>query len=158
MLRITGYLPAVLNPPVFRLRWQHTINAGAALNPVTAAEGKVFVSEIAISATRVFTCWTRPVALSFGASITAAFSRSIPQLRRWHRLYPDGRPRLGHLLASLPRLLLARWCSAAPTPRNGSATTLRLFTNGKVYVNGGSLWRDVWIRRLFWKHVVVSWA
>lgn len=42
----TGYLPAVLNPPVFRLRWQHTINAGAALNPVTAAEGKVFVSEI----------------------------------------------------------------------------------------------------------------
>ena len=40
-----GYVPVTLNPSAFSLRWTKTIHSGVALNPVTAADGKVFVSE-----------------------------------------------------------------------------------------------------------------
>lgn len=41
----SGYLPISLNPSIFSLRWQHRIGT-LDLNPVTAADGKVFVSEL----------------------------------------------------------------------------------------------------------------
>ena len=41
----TGYVPVRLAPTNFVLRWQKTIDAGVALNPVTEGEGKVFVTE-----------------------------------------------------------------------------------------------------------------
>lgn len=40
----TGYVPITLEPDVFTLRWERAIGSGYALNPVTAADGKVFVS------------------------------------------------------------------------------------------------------------------
>ncbi len=40
----TGYVPVSLDPADFSLRWQRSIG-GRRLNPVTAADGKVFVSE-----------------------------------------------------------------------------------------------------------------
>jgi len=42
----TGYVPVTLDPENFSLRWDRTIRSQYALNPVTAAEGKVFVSEL----------------------------------------------------------------------------------------------------------------
>lgn len=42
--RHSGYAPISLEPEVFSLRWQRTLVPGAPLNPVTAADGKVFVS------------------------------------------------------------------------------------------------------------------
>ncbi len=41
----TGYVPVSLAPTNFVLRWQKTIDAGVALNPVTEGDGKVFVTE-----------------------------------------------------------------------------------------------------------------
>lgn len=41
----TGYLPMTLNPDEFSLRWEKQVGSFD-LNPVTAADGKVFVSEI----------------------------------------------------------------------------------------------------------------
>jgi sugar lactone lactonase YvrE len=41
----TGYVPVSLKPSTFALRWVQTIQSGVALNPVTAADGKVFVSQ-----------------------------------------------------------------------------------------------------------------
>jgi outer membrane protein assembly factor BamB len=40
----TGYVPTTLEPEVFTLRWQRTVGPGRALEPVAAADGKVFVS------------------------------------------------------------------------------------------------------------------
>lgn len=40
----TGYLPMSLDPEDFSLRWEQPIGNGYTLNPVTAANGKVFVS------------------------------------------------------------------------------------------------------------------
>jgi outer membrane protein assembly factor BamB len=40
----TGYVPINLNPLAFTVRWTKVIHSGVALNQVTAAEGKVFVS------------------------------------------------------------------------------------------------------------------
>jgi outer membrane protein assembly factor BamB len=42
----TGYVPVSLKPSTFVLRWTKTIQSGVGLNPVTAAEGKVFVSQL----------------------------------------------------------------------------------------------------------------
>jgi outer membrane protein assembly factor BamB len=42
--RHTGYVPATLDPGAFRERWVSTTLSGSALNPVTAADGAVFVS------------------------------------------------------------------------------------------------------------------
>ena len=42
--RHSGYAAISLEPEVFSLRWQKTIAAGIPLNPVAAADGKVFVS------------------------------------------------------------------------------------------------------------------
>jgi PQQ-like domain len=42
--RHSGYVPISLEPEVFSQRWQRTVVPGATLNPVTAADGKVFVS------------------------------------------------------------------------------------------------------------------
>ncbi len=42
--RHSGYIPISLEPSVFGLRWQRTVGSGQPLNPVTAADGKVFVS------------------------------------------------------------------------------------------------------------------
>jgi outer membrane protein assembly factor BamB len=42
-----GYVPITLNPDDFSLQWQTRVGFGAlALNPVTAADGKVFVTEL----------------------------------------------------------------------------------------------------------------
>lgn len=41
----TGFMPVVLDASTFALRWNVSPMAGRALNPVTAADGKVFVSE-----------------------------------------------------------------------------------------------------------------
>lgn len=41
----TGYVPVTLNPSGFAMRWSQTIHSGVALNPVAAADGKIFVSE-----------------------------------------------------------------------------------------------------------------
>ena len=41
----TGYVPATLNPAQFALRWQRNVGGSMDLNPVTAADGKVFVSQ-----------------------------------------------------------------------------------------------------------------
>lgn len=40
-----GYLPVTLNPTNFALLWSVSINPGIELNPVAAAEGRVFVSQ-----------------------------------------------------------------------------------------------------------------
>ncbi|MHC4692971.1 MAG: outer membrane protein assembly factor BamB family protein [Planctomycetota bacterium] len=40
----TGYVPIALDPEDFSLRWEKQIGDGRQLNPVTAANGKVFVS------------------------------------------------------------------------------------------------------------------
>lgn len=42
--RHSGYVPVVLEPAMFELRWQREVAPGVTLNPVTAADGKVFVS------------------------------------------------------------------------------------------------------------------
>jgi outer membrane protein assembly factor BamB len=42
--RHTGLASIPVEPDVFTLRWQRDIGSGRALNPVTAADGKVFVS------------------------------------------------------------------------------------------------------------------
>ncbi len=42
--RHSGYVPVSLEPEVFSLRWQREIAPERVLNPVTAADGKVFVS------------------------------------------------------------------------------------------------------------------
>ncbi len=42
--RHSGYIPISLEPEVFTLRWRREVAPGARLNPVTAADGKVFVS------------------------------------------------------------------------------------------------------------------
>ena len=42
--RHTGYVPLSLDPAGFELLWQRTVAQGRALNPVTAADGKVFCS------------------------------------------------------------------------------------------------------------------
>ncbi len=42
----TGYVPASLDPTNFALLWQANVGSGAALNPVTEGDGKVFASEI----------------------------------------------------------------------------------------------------------------
>lgn len=41
----TGYVPVTLDPATFTVRWTRTPVAGKGLNPVTAAEGKVFVTQ-----------------------------------------------------------------------------------------------------------------
>jgi len=41
----TGYVPVTLDPSQFALRWQRTLGT-LDLNPVTAADGRVFVSEL----------------------------------------------------------------------------------------------------------------
>jgi len=40
----TGYAPIPLQPDVFTFKWQRMISPGRQLNPVTAADGRVFVS------------------------------------------------------------------------------------------------------------------
>lgn len=42
----TGYVPVSLDPGLFRLRWQRALMPGRVLNPVTAADGRVFVSTV----------------------------------------------------------------------------------------------------------------
>jgi len=42
----TGYVAVSLNPDDFELRWQRTIRNDYDLNPATAADGRVFVSEV----------------------------------------------------------------------------------------------------------------
>ena len=42
--RHSGHAPILVEPDEFSLRWQRTVAAGMSLNPVTAADGKVFVS------------------------------------------------------------------------------------------------------------------
>jgi len=42
--RHSGYVPVRVEPASFTLRWQRIVGSGAPLNPVTAADGKVFVS------------------------------------------------------------------------------------------------------------------
>lgn len=42
--RHTGFLPIGLDPALFSLRWQRDVGGDFALNPVTAGDGKVFVS------------------------------------------------------------------------------------------------------------------
>ena len=42
----TGHVPVTADPLAFRQRWVETVVSGKALNPVTTAEGKVFVSAI----------------------------------------------------------------------------------------------------------------
>jgi outer membrane protein assembly factor BamB len=42
--RHTGYVPVTLDPELFAVRWSKVVGSGKALNPVTAADGKVFVS------------------------------------------------------------------------------------------------------------------
>jgi len=42
--RHSGYVPISLEPEVFTLRWRRQLAPGRALNPVTAADGKVFAS------------------------------------------------------------------------------------------------------------------
>ena len=42
--RHTGYVPISLEPSSFTLQWKRQIASGRTLNPVTAADGKVFVS------------------------------------------------------------------------------------------------------------------
>lgn len=42
----TGYIPISLEPEVFSERWQQVVGSGKALNPVTAADGKVLVSSL----------------------------------------------------------------------------------------------------------------
>jgi hypothetical protein len=42
----TGYVPVTLDPADFALRWQRDVTGGVALNPVTAADGKVFTSSL----------------------------------------------------------------------------------------------------------------
>lgn len=40
----TGYLPVSLDPTLFSLRWQKNVGTNFGLNPVTAGDGKVFVT------------------------------------------------------------------------------------------------------------------
>ncbi len=40
----SGYVPMSVEPEVFSLRWERLVGPGNSLNPVTAADGKVFVS------------------------------------------------------------------------------------------------------------------
>jgi hypothetical protein len=40
----TGYLPVSLDPPSFSLRWQRNVGGDYVLNPVTAGDGRVFVT------------------------------------------------------------------------------------------------------------------
>ena len=40
----TGYLPVSLDPALFSFRWQKNVGTNFPLNPVTAGDGKVFVS------------------------------------------------------------------------------------------------------------------
>ncbi len=40
----SGYVPIPVEPGVFSVRWQRALGGGLPLNPVTAADGKVFVS------------------------------------------------------------------------------------------------------------------
>ncbi len=42
----TGFAPISLEPDVFSLLWQRNIGSGASLNPVTAADERVFVSKL----------------------------------------------------------------------------------------------------------------
>lgn len=42
--RHTGHLGITVNPAAFRLKWQRDIGNGKSLNPVSAGDGKVFVS------------------------------------------------------------------------------------------------------------------
>jgi outer membrane protein assembly factor BamB len=42
--RHSGHVPMLFDPPTFTFKWQRTIAAGRALNPVAAAGGKVFVT------------------------------------------------------------------------------------------------------------------
>ena len=42
--RHTGYVPISLDPGIFTLRWSQRVAPGFDLNPVTAADGKVYVS------------------------------------------------------------------------------------------------------------------
>lgn len=42
--RHSGYVPLSLEPEIFTLRWQRQVAPGVRLNPVAAADGKVFVS------------------------------------------------------------------------------------------------------------------
>jgi outer membrane protein assembly factor BamB len=65
----TGYVPATFDSSAFTLRWQRTVGSGT-LNPVTAADGKVFVSLnstgdslFALNAGNGQTLWTK----SFGS-------------------------------------------------------------------------------------------
>lgn len=66
-----GYVPIGLDPSQFALRWQKTIPGGRQLNPVSAADGKVFVSQSNSNGDALFalnsetgnTLWTK----NFGA-------------------------------------------------------------------------------------------
>ena len=42
----TGYVPVALDPNGFSLRWETQVGGTLTLNPVTAADGKVFVSQL----------------------------------------------------------------------------------------------------------------
>jgi hypothetical protein len=42
--RHTGYLAVAVDPSTFHLKWQQNVGSGKALNPVSAGDGKVFVT------------------------------------------------------------------------------------------------------------------
>jgi outer membrane protein assembly factor BamB len=86
----TGYVPVTLNPVAFALRWTRTINAGVALNPVTAGEGKVFVSEYGyFTNPGLYVLDAGSGNMLWSVNYGSVFSVNPPQLRLWQRVHRD---------------------------------------------------------------------
>ena len=134
----TGFLPIGLNPANFTLRWQQDIGGASALNPVAAADGKVFVtllvyfnnvpSFFALDAADGHTLWSKTFGSIFSVNPPSyAYGKVYLQTGNhgsdtWLRAF-DGNT--GAAVFQSPHT--AQW-------ERYFAPTIH---DGKVYVNGG---------------------
>ncbi len=127
-----GFVPAVLDPTTFNVQWQRSI--GATFNPVTAADGKVYVSDhtalFALSASTGTQLWSQPYSGPNSVN-PPAYANGNVYIQLGQNI-SGGSPYIAAYNAStgvkaFQTNFSAQWESyLAPTPYNGT-----------IYVDGG---------------------
>lgn len=136
----TGYVPVSVNPANFSLLWQKTIDAGVVLNPVTEAEGKVFVSEYGyfskvglyvLSATNGNTLWSD--------DYSGVFSLNPPSYA-YGNVYIQNGNGIGTYSASLTAYQASTGVGLfrSPTSAQWERYLAPTIYDGNVYVDGGT--------------------
>jgi len=135
--RHTGFVAAAVQPTTFRLKWQRELEAGSALHPVAAGDGKVFVTRqayveevpnvVALRAVDGSTLWSRslgsvevnPPSYAYGSVYLQTSTETINGLLRAF----DGET--GDPVFE------------APHSRQSANYYAPTISDGKAYINGG---------------------